>query len=230
MPDSLFHLDSKTAEGDAFALYRDLYSLGADVEPMGGEFVAQIQGWRMDRMLLFDRHLAHVSHNRSPERVKADAMEHFTVQVIVSGALEFDIGKGFRTAGPGEIVLFDVGRPMRNRIDNVHVITASVSRNIVDAALGSASTLHGRIIPSDQGLLFSDFMRSVAQRAPHLSSNDLPAVSRAFVDLLAVAVGEADLGRATDLNRVEFSRREASPQGSAGCRLAASYRGPSDGS
>jgi len=209
MADTLFAFDSDATSGDGFALYRDLYSGGSDVERLGDGFRANIVAWRMERMLLFDRRLAQVTHQRSPTRIKKDGFDHFAVQVVIEGAIDIDTGSGFVTLLPGEIMLVDIARPSRNQIQKAHVITVAVPKNVLETALGSTGNLHGRVIPAEQGLLFADFIASVAKRAPKLAANDLPAVSRAFIDLLAIAVGDTALARTTDLNRVEFARRES---------------------
>jgi AraC-like DNA-binding protein len=209
LADYLFALDSDATSGDQFALYRDLYSGGTDVERLGDGFRAQVAAWRMDRMLLFDRRLAQVAHHRSLARIKKDGFDHFAVQVVIEGSMEVDTGSGFVTLLPGEIMLVDVGRSSRNRIRSAHIVTVAVSRIVLETALGGTGALHGRVIPSEPGCLFADFVASVARRAPMLTSSDLPAVSRAFIELLATAVGSTALARTTDLNRVEFARREA---------------------
>jgi AraC-like DNA-binding protein len=199
------------SEADRIGLdvYRELYASGADVTGLEGEFFAEVAGWRLAGMLLFDRRLAGVAHERSAERVRRDQFDHFTVQLVVEGRFEVDSGDGFVPIVPGRIVLLDMTRPMRNRATTTRLVTASVSREVLQAALGSTAGLHGRVIDQDKALLLADYMKSLAARASEIGEADLPAVSRAFIDLLTVAAGSVELSRGADLRRLEFTRRES---------------------
>jgi AraC-like DNA-binding protein len=208
MAERFLHFASE-ADGVGLEVYRELYATGADVAGLDGAFFAEVSGWRLAGILLFDRRLAGVAHERSAERVRRDQFDHFTIQLVVEGRFEVDAGEGFAPVTPGQVVLLDMTRPMRNRATATRVITASVSRAVVQAALGSTAGLHGRIIHPDKALLLADYMTSLAARASEIGEVDLPAVSRAFIDLLTVAAGGVELSRGADLRRLEFARRES---------------------
>lgn len=209
MAEQFMHFTSQADAVQGLDVYRELYSSGADVTGLDAAFFAEVTAWRLAGILLFDRRLAGVAHERSPERVRRDGFDHFTVQLVVEGQFHLDNGGGFVRVNPGQIALGDTSLPMRNRVTAARVITASVARDVLQAALGSTAGLHGRIIDEDKALLLADYMKSLAARAPDIGEADLPAVSRAFIDLLTVAAGAAELGRGADLRRLEFARRES---------------------
>lgn len=209
MAEQFAHFAPNPAEGGGFALYRDLYSGGVDVYPYGERFFAEVRAWRLSGIILFDRRLTGVAHERTAERVAKDGFDHFTVQLLVEGAFEIDSGGGYVVLQPGQIVLLDMTRPVRNRMLAAHVVTASISREVVHAALGSTANQHGRLIECDKALLLADYMKSLTVRASEIAEANLPAVSRAFIDLLTVAAEDADIGRGVDLRRLEFARRES---------------------
>jgi AraC-like DNA-binding protein len=209
MAERFMHFESEAGRIAGLEVYRELYASGADVSGLDGDFFAEVSGWRLAGILLFDRRLAAVAHERSAERVRRDQFDHFTVQVVVEGLFEIDAGEGFVRVAPGQIALLDMTRPMRNRVTAARVVTASVAREVLQAALGSTAGLHGRIIDQDKALLLADYMTSLAARAAEIGEADLPAVSRAFIDLLTVAAGAVELGRGADLRRLEFARRES---------------------
>ncbi|KQZ06110.1 hypothetical protein ASD21_00230 [Caulobacter sp. Root1455] len=208
MAEQFLQFASET-DGVGLDVYRELYASGADVTGLDGAFFAEVAGWRLAGILLFDRRLAGVAHERSAERVRRDQFDHFTVQLVVEGRFEVDGGEGFVEIAPGQIVLLDMTRPMRNRAVTTRVVTASVSREVLQAALGSTAGLHGRVVDQDKALLLADYMTSLAARASEIGEADLPAVSRAFIDLLTVAAGSVELSRGADLRRLEFARRES---------------------
>ena len=209
MAEQFMHFVSEADTTRGLEVYRELYASGADVSGLGDGFFAEVAGWRLAGILLFDRRLAGVAHERSPERVRRDGFDHFTVQLVVEGLFHLDRGGGFIRVDPGQIALVDMTRPSRNRMTAARVITASVARDVLQAALGSTAGLHGRIIDEDKALLLADYMKSLAARAAEIGEADLAAVSRAFIDLLTVAAGAVELGRGADLRRLEFARRES---------------------
>jgi AraC-like DNA-binding protein len=209
MAEQFAHFAPEPGAGNAFALYRDLYSGGVDVHPYGDGFSAEVNAWRLAGIILFDRRLMGVAHERTPERIRQDGFDHFTVQLLVEGAFEIDSGAGYVALRPGQIMLLDMTRPVRNRTPGGHVVTASVSRDVVHAALGSTANQHGRLIGHDNALLLADYMKSLTVRATEIAEANLSAVSRAFIDLLTVAAEDVDIGRGVDLRRLEFARRES---------------------
>jgi len=209
MAEQFAYFAPQPEDGNAFALYRDLYSGGVDVHPLGEGFFAEVKAWRLAGIILFDRRLASVAHERTAERVRQDGFDHFTVQLLVEGKFEIDSGTGYVALEPGQVALLDMTRPARNRIRAARVITASISREMAHTALGSTLNQQGRLIDPDKAALLADYMKSLTVRASEISEANLAAVSRAFVDLLTVAVECVDMGRGLDLRRMEFARRES---------------------
>lgn len=208
MVESFAFTSAGLSEAEAFARYRELYSGGADVSREDGPLVAEVRSWRLDRVLLFDRKMAGVTHARPVPRVREDGFSHFTVQFVRAGRLEGSAAAGFDSAGPGQIVLQDTRRPTRTRSHDLHLMTASVARDLIEAAAGSANGLHGRVIQTEEGGLLGDYMRSLAERAGDLAPNSIGAVSRAFVDLLSLAISPTGGGGKVASARVDFMRRE----------------------
>ncbi len=196
-------------QDQAFDLYRRLYSGGADVARTAGPFQADMKAWRLDRLIVFDRHLTGVSHQRLAPRVQSNGFSHFTVTLVIAGELAGTTTSGFDRVGPGQIVLQDMRRPARHDIASVHQVTISVARDLIEAAAGSANGLHGRIVEGSEGGLLADYMTSLTRRAPNLPLGASSAVSRAFVDLLSLAVMPTGGGGRAGSAREDFTRREA---------------------
>jgi AraC-like DNA-binding protein len=180
------------APGDRFEAYRDLYSVGADVQRTGPNFAARMRGWRLDRAVLYDRHLSDVAHERDPARVRAAEMEHFTLTLVRAGEFHADAGSGFRRVAPGEILILDMTRPMRNRAREAHVSTLSVARERMALARPRPRRLHGHVIPPARGALLADHLSSLAERGPLLTPAMLMPVSRITLDLLRIALADRD--------------------------------------
>jgi AraC-like DNA-binding protein len=192
--------------GSAFGDYVELYRNGSDVTRGRGMFHAHVRAWRLDGVLLFERRLSGAVHSRK-ERTATDAFSHIVLTLVLAGRLEGSSESGFAEALPGDIVIADTTRPMQNEPIDAHLITASVDRSIVEAGLGAAGGLHGRVLRPPSNLVLADFMQSLARRADTLTPGALPPLSRAFVDILASVEGFVSRA-SSDTRRQEFIRRE----------------------
>ncbi|WP_343528064.1 hypothetical protein [Sphingomonas sp.] len=198
------------AEDEAFARYRQLYAQGADVLRLDGAFHARVRGWRFRHMLLFDRHLSGMAHVRE-ERVQADGFDHIVLHHVVSGTLIGRARSGFERAGPGDIVLLDTRRGHRTEAHDLHLVTASIARDLMLAALGSLDALHGLVAHAPDTAMLSEFLQSLVRHAPVLDDRHDGAFARALIELLPTALGgPRDL--AIEARRQDHLRREAVEQ------------------
>lgn len=196
-------------EAEAFDRYRDLYAGGSDVTRGEGRFHADVVAWRLDRLLLFDRRLGGVIHTRR-DRVASDGFDHVVLTLVQDGGLDVSVDGGDEfAAGAGDIVLFDARQPWRTVARSAHLITISVARDVVEAALGRADDLHGRVLVAPDNHVLADYLVSLARRAPQLAPERLPSLSRAFVDILASATPRTVAKAAAEKIRLDFLRREA---------------------
>ena len=173
---------------EQFAAYRDLYSAGADIDRIGGGFAARMTGWRLDRSLLYDRRLSGIGHARDDRRVGRDAMAHMTLTLVVAGEFHVDAGDGYRRVMPGELLLLDMTRPMRNRVPAAHIITMSMTRERIARLVRDPRRLHGQLIPAAQAALLADHMRSLARNGATAPPAMLMPLARVGLDLLGAAL------------------------------------------
>ncbi len=194
----------------AFDGYRQLYAGGADVIRLGGPFRARVTGWRFRHMLLFDRHLSGMAHVRE-ERVQADGFDHIVLHHVLSGTLIGGPRSGFERAGPGDIVFLDTRRGHRTEARDLHVITASIARELALAALGSLGALHGLVVQAPDTAMLSDFLQSLVRHSPALDDRHDAAFARALIELLPTALG-GPRDVAVEARRQDHLRREAVEQ------------------
>jgi len=192
---------------EAFALYARLYSRGSDVSRGAGPFFAQVRGWRLDKVLLFERRLSGVVHARR-ERIAGDGFDHFVLTHVLEGQVRLQAPGPPRLLGPGQSVLLDTRRPMRTEHDDALILTASIARDVIEAALGAAGRLHGQVLGPPDNRVLADFLASLARHGDTLASSALPALGRAFVDILSSVGGDAARAGREDQRR-DLGRREA---------------------
>lgn len=141
-------------DGSDWEEYRKLYAAGGSAVLENPHARAEITATRLDQMILFDRRIRGLRHERSVEQAAANGFTHYVLNLNLRGVVEVDLGDGFETIAEGEAVLLDVGMPMRLRMIDVHLLTVSIARNLVTAAAGEAA--HGlRIRPERTATLRS---------------------------------------------------------------------------
>ncbi len=179
---------------ERFDRYRALYAGGADARLLGTAFRAQVRAWRLDRVLLFDRRINDLGHERGVARVLKDGFDHFTLTIVRDGVYEVDSGHGYKRIGIGEAVLVDMRHPMANRMRDAHVVTMSLARERIMGIAGMTDGLHGRVLPADRTALLLDFIQSLAARIALLGTAAIEAATEALCSLVRIAIGERSEG------------------------------------
>lgn len=205
-PDEHFRFSSLGRDADeAFDDYVRLYAFGSDVSRGTSDFYAEVQAWRLDNMLLFDRRLSGVIHSRE-ERVASDGFDHIVLYAVVAGELIGSAEAGFDVARPGDIVLLDTQRATRTEARNAHFLTVSIARHLIEPLAGEAAALHGRVLHPPATLVLIDYLLSLSRRAPAVPPASMPVLSQAMIDLLG-ALLMPSRRRSADTYRQDMARR-----------------------
>lgn len=204
----IFAFDSAAYDSDeAFARYCDLYARGADVERTDAPFFARVHSWRLDRSILFAREYGGIRHVRR-ERVTQDGFDHFALSHVISGELIAGLPGKAMSIKPGESILVDTSEPAETGADNVTMITLSLARDSVRAAVGDVEGLHGYLIDAREGGLLSAMLRALVEQIPHLPFVAHSAITRSLIDLLSVAINPFGSGARAEFHRLEHVRVE----------------------
>jgi len=205
----IFAFDSTAFEPDvAFARYCDLYARGADIERTNAPFFARVRSWRLDRTILFAREYGGICHRRR-ERVESDGFDHFTLNHVVAGELFAGPDGKAMSIKPGESLLIDTSEPAETGADHVVLITVSLARDSVRAAVGDVEGLHGYLIGASEGGLLGAMLRALVEQMPHLPFVAHAAVTRTLIDLLSVAINPYGSGARSEFYRLEHVRYES---------------------
>jgi AraC-like DNA-binding protein len=170
---------------ERFARYSDFYSNGSDSVALGSSVSAEIEAWRLDGLILFERRLAGLGAERLAPRVRRNQFDHFTLQLNVAGEFHGEGARGFQAVRPGEILLLDMAKPMRIRMPDAHLLTLVVPRAVLESIGAAVDELHGLVVPAELSATLSAFLLS------RLAPADAAAVSspRRGGELLAELLG-----------------------------------------
>lgn len=188
--------------------YRALYAGGAQVEETGPAARAAVTGWRLDRVILYDRRLDGLGHERGAARVARDGFTHATATIVLSGGFAVDAGRGLQTVRPGETALLDMSRPMRNRAVDAHVVTLSLARECIEWRVPLAAQ-HGRVLPATSTRLLRDYLGSLLAELPRLNGRMTTSATLVLCTLLQMALDQTPgpSGRASDAERLRRLRQ-----------------------
>jgi len=199
---SEFNFDSREhAEGEAFQAYADLYRNGSDVEETADPFKAIVVATRLEGLIIFDRRLSGVTHMRQ-ERVETDGFDHIVLTAVISGHVTGSQASGFVRAEARQVFFVDTLKPSSMTYVDAHVITASIAKPLIIAALGSTACLHGRVVSGPAVDLMVAFLVGLATNAGGIDERHHAILARAFVDMLGC------LDIAPQSQRQEVSRRD----------------------
>lgn len=210
-PERLVFDSESLPPGERVERYRALYAIGADVRQIGPEPRAVFEAWRLDRALLYDRHLNDLEHSRGEQRVGRDGFTHWTVTVLIEGRLHVDLGDAVRDLKPGEIILVDVARATRNRLRNARIATLAIAQDRIEETIGPITELHGLVLAAEDCRLYTEFVQSLLSNLPTMKTSSLPAATSALCTLLKVALEahglrDAVLGGGRDERRLSQFR------------------------
>lgn len=167
--------------------YRALYAVGADFSPDDERFGAAMTSRRFLRMIVHDRRLRGVRHMRDARRVRRDDFSHFTATLCLSGEIHADEGGGYRRLRPGEILLLDMSRPTRNHMEDGHILTVALGREVLDGVAGDPRRLHGQVLDPARAHPLARHLVGLTTSRHVDSSTDLAV--RTTEDLLRDVVG-----------------------------------------
>lgn len=200
-----FNSDS-LPDQEAFRAYALLYENGSDVSRGEGDFRAEVRAWRFEGVLLFERRLSGVVHSRAA-RVATDGIDNVVLTLVLSGRVVGGDASGFAEAVEGDIYVMDTMRPSRTEFVSAHVLTASVSRAVIEAARGTASGFHGRLLTAPRNLILADFLRSLARNGDALDQEAQRGLSRAFIHILA-SVEDKGVRAGSEARLLDYLRRD----------------------
>jgi AraC-like DNA-binding protein len=189
------HFDTASLpESQRFDAWRSAVAAYDITRPSGttGSFEARVDAWTLGDLVVTSNRLSATRFVRSDEKAKADGVDHYTFFLLrQGGAWIGDTGGNLITIGPGQVVVFDLTRPVDGEWTGGECITLGIARPVLDAVTPHVPDLHGAVLDGAAGRLIADHLLSLVRELPGLTEADVPVVTRATVGLIASCVGAA---------------------------------------
>ena len=134
---------------------------------------------------------------RTPEMIAADGHDSYIVQFNIAGSHTGDFDGVPFAAGPGEVGICDLSRPMLLHSTSVKVLSTFLPRAEVEAVAPDIA-LHGMVLDANRAGLLIEHLTAVTRWFPQLLPETLPGITQATIALLgaclAMEAGRADFG------------------------------------
>jgi AraC-like DNA-binding protein len=138
---------------------------------------------------------------RTPEMIAADGLDAYIVQFNIAGSHTGDFDGVRFSAGPGEVGICDLSRPMLLHSTAVKVLSTFLPRDQVKAVVPDIE-LHGMVLDGNRAGLLIEHLTSVTRWFPQLIPETLPGITRATIELLGACL-------AMEAGRADFAVRES---------------------
>ncbi|MCB8836524.1 helix-turn-helix domain-containing protein [Aurantimonas sp. VKM B-3413] len=186
---------------------------------VGAVFAGEAGARQLGPMVMFERRRTGRGHER-PARIELrNDPGQFVLQLLLSGEFVGGAPDNAVLAGPGDIVVFDAGRPHRARFKNAHILAVSIPQDELRPFVEDCAGLHGIVLKTPASALLGDMMVSLDRHLVRLGPREIAGAVQAFRELLAIALMPSpgkDAARAGtfdkfDQARAAIERRLASP-------------------
>ena len=133
---------------------------------------------------------------RSPALIARMGVDHILVQCRESGKYHAEADGAVRDAGPGDVCLFDMTRPLTAWSSDYSAVTLALPRVLV-ASMLDVDAVHGTVIrgTTPLGALAAEHLRALKANAPRFSPEEAAAAARGTGALLAACAGPRGAAR-----------------------------------
>ncbi len=155
-----------------------------------GEFHATFKLYNFGQSVLGELDSSAARYLRSRKKILSDGLDSILLQLFLEGGVRFGSGTQTTYAEKGDIVVFDLNRPVDNFNTTFKHLTMMMPREMMDAAIPNISRWHGHVLPHQNpaARLLRDLMISSFEMAPRFDTEAGRHVESATVALAAAAM------------------------------------------
>src|SRR5215470_5570298 len=180
-----------------FAAWRKMigtvFDVGAGI-PEISSFEGDFTAWSTGQFVLSEAKSSRIHLLRSPDSVGRSRIDHFAIQLVVSGNVAGLAGSKDIDAASGDIVFIDLSQSLNLLISGRGGITSDVTlwvpRTRLLASISVEHELHGLVVrgASPAGALIGACLRMLATHVSGMSVQEMDALATGSVDLTTRAV------------------------------------------
>lgn len=190
IPSSLFETTSFNSR-DQFDAWRERISVVFDVYPLetlAGGFLAMAHGFHLGDLVLTRTRFEAQGFVRTKQRARTDMLDHYLVQLYTEGGYVGEVDGNPIDIQAGTVSILDLARTTEMRASAAECISLVVPRDEIEPLLPRRINLHGKILDSGNGRLFSSYLLTLLRQLPTTELSQVPYISRATLSLLAACL------------------------------------------
>lgn len=179
-----------------FEEWRRALSSLFDCTPVDDEpraFRGELRGYQLDPLLLGASRASAQRFRRGERQIAAAGVDHLLIQLYQSGRCAFDADGHEAEGQSGDIVCFDLSRPMTSVASDLETVSLVVPRQMLRLSPRVLDGVHGAVLDgqSAMGRLLSDHLRALVSVAPGMTAADTGLAAEATAGLLTAGLAAA---------------------------------------
>lgn len=144
--------------------------------------------WMLDRIMIGTREVSPLAKQRDARRVRRDGMDHYQLILGTKGEIVADCGDHDLVIRPGELAVFDLGRPWRLRCTQTAHTSFVVPRACLPGRYGTLPIRHGTRLRGVAAELLVHHLRCLLPTLPTLGGAQGTLLAQATSHLLAACL------------------------------------------
>jgi AraC-like DNA-binding protein len=177
----------------------DLLAITWDVSELDGsreQIFWRSHVWMLDRIMIGTREVSPLSKQRDARRVRVDGMDHYQLMLSTQGEIVADCGDHDIVIRPGELAIFDLGRPWRVRCTQTAHSTFVIPRACLPVSHRALPVTHGTLLRGAAGALLVSHLQSLLRTLPTLGATQAALLAQATSHMLAACLDPTAENRA----------------------------------
>jgi AraC-like DNA-binding protein len=171
-----------------------VYEVSQDPGVAPESFQALVDAWFLGEMVVSTNQLPALRFHRTRAKAEADGSDQLSVIMLRRGTWTGELDGCPMSAGPGQIVMFDLTRPTDVFSRENSNITLRIARGPIVAATPGID-LHGFMFEGPIGRVLADHMMLLVRRLPELPQIEAAAVVNATVGLIASCIASSKVAQ-----------------------------------
>lgn len=114
-----------------------------------------------------------------PGHVRRDALDHWTMTLLLDGAASTVAGDRAFDGGAGAVQLHSLGQPFEGHVTDSHMLMLLIPRDFFQGHSGALSMAEFSTVGGGMGNLLADYIVDLAKCLPTLTVADLPGLAAA---------------------------------------------------
>jgi AraC-like DNA-binding protein len=189
------HFDtSDLPAAERFKVWRravPVYDITQEAGVAPENFEALVDAWTLGEMMVSTNKLPALRFYRPKEKILTDPSDQLSVLMLRQGTVTANLDGRAMSAGPGQLVIFDLTRPTDIHLREHDNITLRIARAPIVAAVPDVD-LHGFMFQGPIGRVLADHMMLLVRRLPELPQSEAPATINATVSLIASCIASSE--------------------------------------